>query len=108
MIYIHIFQTWQLQSTNGQNINLTFESFDVHASHDCWADYVEITYGSFNQKFCNRYTNRPGPIPGPFSSETTITVKFHTSPTGISNGFLAIVCCAINVTSNMNESESLY
>ena len=64
-------------------INLTFEAFDVEAHPSCDWDWVEVSYGSFNQKFCG------SSIPGSFVSETPITVKFHSDESVKRSGFTA-------------------
>ena len=77
-------QTWKLESSSeGSIIYLTFESFDVENHRDCKWDYVKVSYGSFNQKFCGNS------IPGPFISDTSITVQIHTDHTVIKSGFSA-------------------
>ena len=132
-------QTWQLQSTNGQPITLTFDSFDVSTCREspidnvitdyCSCDYVEIDDGSGPQRFCGPFTGLNGTegqhyyngedgaigtsIPGPFTSNTTITVRFSSnySPSPSSTGFLAVVCCSVNVTTTdgvSNNTSSLY
>ena len=135
-------QTWQLQSTNGQPITLTFDTFDVrtcmnstvlHTIVDyCSCDYVEIDDGSGPQRICGPvngdlngtdmysgyyYNGDNGAIgtsiPGPFTSNTTITVKFSSRAQVLgmsSTGFLAVVCCSVNVTTStgvLNNISSL-
>ena len=112
-------QTWQLQS--GQEFTLTFDSFDIwrcikdgenqSLSNYCDCDYVEISDGSSNQRYCgpdsygDYYTGNGDnftSIPGPFTFTGTITVKFisdeHGSDSDVSTGFLAVVCCSVIVT----------
>ena len=57
---------------------------------------MEISHGSFSQKYCGTS------IPGPFSSSgTTMTVSFSSSYLSVNGqGFLAVVCCSVNVTTN--------
>ena len=84
LIHYIIIQTWKLESSSeGSIIYLTFESFDVENHRDCKWDYVKVSYGSFNQKFCG------SSIPGPFISDTSITVQIHTDHTVIKSGFSA-------------------
>ena len=99
-------QTWTIQSTNGI-VLLEFGSFDVQSTPDCWQDdYVEISYGSFSQKYCNQFIDIPGPIPGPFTSfGSPITVKFHTGSTGTNTGFLAAACCSVTITNNIDTGK---
>ena len=110
-------QTWQLESTNGEAIVLTFDSFDVYhlfdnscIQSDFHDDYVEINDGKSTQKYCGSSSSgyiynsegTPSPIiPGPFtSSGTTMTIKFHSSTGEVGNGFLAIICCSVSVTTD--------
>ena len=89
-------QIWHLQSTNGEPITLVFESFDIerHASRTCF-DQVEINGGSFIQKYCGNI------LPAPtISTNTSITVKFSSDHLGTRSGFLALVCCSVNVTTD--------
>ena len=63
---------------------MTFDSFDVE---DCWDDccydFVEVSYGSFSQKFCG------STIPGPFTADSPITVKMKTDESVRHQGFSA-------------------
>ena len=106
LMMIHL-QTWTIQSSNGIVV-LEFGSFDVQWTPlGCWQDdYVEISYGSFSQKYCNQFIDIPGPIPGPFTSfGSPITVKFRTGSTGTNTGFLAAACCGVTVTNNINTGK---
>ena len=83
---------------------LIFEKFDIisrtDSSGNCW-DYVEINDGSSIQRYCDTYYY-PGPGPGPFfSTGTNITFKFHTSSAYNANGFMAAICCSVNVTTDV-------
>ena len=58
-------------------------------------DFVEIFLGNSSQTYCG------DTIPGPFNNMTTMTVKFATNAkhyAGSRSGFLAAVCCDVNVT----------
>ena len=77
-------QEWQLRSPNGY-IQLVFISFNVEEGqntlvngqwtrtcNDTVGDWVEVSYGSFSEKFCGTS------IPGPFTSTgPTMTVRMH-------------------------------
>ena len=65
-------QTWNLEVGSDQRIILTFESFDLESSSTCGYDYVKITHGSFQQKYCG--SSKPSPV---ISSGNTMTVTFH-------------------------------
>ena len=102
-------QIWKLEVTSGQKILLTFESFDVqpgltilypdyqeevtpspltfitlHCQYYCEYDFVQISYGSFKEKYCG--SSKPTPI---ISSEN-MTVIFHSDQSVNRKGFRAI------------------
>jgi len=77
-------KTWNLEVASGGRIKLTFESFDLEASSDCRYDYVQISHGSFQQKYCG--SSLPSPI---ISSGNTMTVTFHSDHSENGNGFKA-------------------
>ena len=85
-------------SSEGSIIHLTFESFDVENHRDCKWDYVKVSYGSFNRKFCG------SSIPGPFISDTSITVQIHTDHTVFKSGFSAK--WTITISSGVTEQFS--
>ena len=98
-------QIWQLESTNGQAINLTFVNFDIFGpdNDNFCGDYVEVDNETSNQIFCG-YS-----IPGPFtSSGTRIIVKFHTDDFVTERGFLAVVCCDVTVTTGLTGKSSSF
>ena len=76
---------WDLEVSDGNRINLTFTSFEVEFDPfgDCGFDYVEVSYGNFSEKYCGLS------VPGPFISNTTITVKFHSDDFYNETGFRA-------------------
>ena len=85
-------QEWEIEAENGGKIKLTFERFDVEPKSywqtSCSNDYVEVSYGSFSQKFCgNKIPGRPGPF---ISSGDTMTVKFHSDTFDQRSGFSAV------------------
>ena len=95
-----LFQEWRLVSTIGEPITLTFETLDTEkdlGTDNCLLDWVEINDGVSTQRYCGR----PWPLPGPFTSNTTITVKFSSDMGRTGTGFLAVVCCSVNVTSDV-------
>ena len=76
---------------------LTFETFDIYYS--CF-DWVEVSYDSYSQRYCGTS------IPGPFTSTgTNMTVKFHSDVGRTGTGFLAVVCCSVNVTTDVNTGK---
>ena len=106
------FQEWVLQSTDGQPIVLTFETFDTEGDDTCdsaneFIDIVEINDGSSTQFHCG--TSIPEPVT---STAGIITVKFRSDQFGTRSGFLASVCCFVSVTTDVTSewqtvSESL-
>ena len=77
-------QTWNLEVTPGKRIKLTFDSFDLEDHASCKYDYVRISYGSFDEKYCG--PNKPSPI---ISSGNTMTVVFHSDGSTNGTGFKA-------------------
>ena len=67
-------------------------------------DYVKISYGNFSQNYCgNSGHGSPVPLNVPFiSSGTTMTVEFHSDQWSTSTGFFAIICCGVNVTTDVD------
>ena len=60
-------------------------------------DWVEINDGNSSQRYCGTS------VPGPFTSTgTNMTVKFHSDVGRTGTGFLAVVCCSVNVTTDVN------
>ena len=60
-------------------------------------DWVEISDGNSSQRYCGTS------VPGPFTSTgTNMTVKFHSDMGRTGTGFLAVVCCSVNVTTDVN------
>ena len=89
-----------IKSNNNQSIQLTFDSFNLEDIYGRCGDYVEISNGSFTEKFCS------GPLPGPITSFTgEMTIKFNSDSYETRTGFFAVVCCSVNVTTDV-ESES--
>ena len=64
---------------------LTFESFDIEAHPSCKYDYVQVSFGSDEQRYCG--SNKPSPI---ISSDNTMVVIFRSDDhEGHNNGFKA-------------------
>ena len=121
-----MFQTWELQSTNGQAITLTFDSLNIEVGLGLCTDWVEINDGSSTKRYCGPYYGNyyydngddleslGTSIPGPFTSTTTITVEFRSSDLSFwiydlytKIGFLAVVCCSAHVTTTDLTSGKL-
>ena len=98
-------QEWQLVVPNGYSTKLTFKNFDIaHKSKKCRRDWVEVSYGTYNQTFCGHmngsvsyYYNGDGDhlgssIPGPFLiSGPNMTIRMHTDDAGTRTGFVALL-----------------
>ena len=83
ILFTILIQEWQLEVPNG--FELTFKSFDIEAHSSCDYDWVEVSYGSYSEKFCGTS------IPGPFTSTgPTMTVRMHTDGYGTRTGFRAL------------------
>ena len=94
-----LFQEWKLESTNGEPVTLTFERIDIEMQFgwEVCHDWVEINDGNSSQRYCGTS------VPGPFTSTgTNMTVKFHSDMGRTGTGFLAVVCCSVNVTTDVN------
>ena len=95
-------QEWVLQPPKGQQLVLTFETFDVEynaAYCGGCCDYLEISHGDSSQTFCG--TDLPASITTTF----TMTLKFITNNMVISperSGFLASVCCDVSVSGKLS------
>ena len=78
-------QEWPLEVPVGKKVQLTFQSFDIEDHASCIYDYVEVSYGSYSERFCGTS------IPGPFTSTgRTLTVRIHTDGTVVGRGFSAV------------------
>ena len=84
-LYTKWFQEWLLEVPNGY-VHLSFLHFDVGAvDSTCRYDHVEVSYGSYSEKFCGNF------IPGPFTSTgPTMTVRIHTNWLTTYTGFRAV------------------
>ena len=69
----------------GYVIQLSFSSFDVEYHSRCGYDWVEVSYGSYSEKFCGR--SNPGPVT---STGPTMTVRMHTDGSATRSGFMAV------------------
>ena len=68
-----------------------------HYVAGCPYDYLEINDGSSIQRYCG--SSIPGPVN---STNTNITVKFRSDGnSGTATGFLATVCCSVNITTDV-------
>ena len=97
------YQEWVLQSTNGQPIVLTFETFDIKGDNPCdsadeYDHIVEVNDGSSTQLHCG--TSIPEPVT---STAGIITVKFRSDQFGTRSGFLASACCFVSVTTDVTS-----
>ena len=82
-------------------IHITFEAFELESNTRCSYDYVEISHGTYSQKFCG--SSIPNPIT---SSGRTMTVRFHTDFSVSYSGFRA-VWSVTNITAPATTTTTL-
>jgi len=80
----NIDEIWNLEVEEGQKILLTFESFDLESHGDCDYDFLQISDGSVEKKYCG--SDKPNPV---MSSGNTMDITFHTDHSVKRNGFKA-------------------
>ena len=68
----------------GHRIKLTFEAFNLESHSTCKYDFVQISEGSEEEKYCGNA--KPSPI---ISSGNTMTVLFHSDGSETRKGFKA-------------------
>ena len=85
----NILQEWTLEAQNGGNIQLNFIGFDLENHPSCSYDYVEVSYGSYSERFCGGENG--GYLPGPFTTcgGSSITIRFHSDGGVTRPGFRA-------------------
>ena len=75
---------------------------------------MEINDGSSTQRYCGpyygdyynvAYDNLGSSIPGPFTSTGTIRVTFSSDPLYTKSGFVAVVCCSAQVTTDLTSGK---
>ena len=80
----NILQEWILTSENGGKIQLTFVSFDLEYHSSCNRDYVEVSYGSYSERFCG------DTVPEVITScGSSMVIKFHSDRYTTGAGFRA-------------------
>ena len=95
-----ISKEWPLEAAEGRRIQLTFTSFNIEYHSRCNYDYVEVSSGTFKEKYCGPnpngfYYNGNGDnigtsLPGPFTSDgKTMKVRFRTDAYVTGTGFKA-------------------
>ena len=65
-------------------IKLTFETFRLESHSKCRYDYLQISFGAEEEKYCG--SDVPSPI---ISSGNTMTITFHSDHTKVKKGFKA-------------------
>ena len=68
----------------GHRIKLTFEAFNLESHSTCKYDFVQISEGSEEEKYCGNV--KPSPI---ISSGNTMNVTFHSDRSVNRSGFKA-------------------
>merc|ERR1719507_541303 len=77
-------ETWNLEVESGHRIKLTFETFRLESHSTCRYDYLQISFGSEEEKYCG--SDVPSPI---ISSGNTMAITFHSDHTKVKKGFKA-------------------
>ena len=63
-------------------------------------------WGPSSGNYYNGDDENLGPsIPGPFTSNATIKVKFSSGVWGSARGFLAVICCSVHVITDLTSGE---
>ena len=86
-----------MEAPTGYVIQLAFTSFDIEDDSTCGYDWVEVSYESYNEKFCG--SSNPGQLT---SFGPTMTVRMHTDSSVTRTGFRAI-WTAVTTYSIMNN-----
>ena len=78
-----------MEVPDGYVIQLAFTSFDIELEFEddptCVYDWVEVSYGSYREKFCG--SSNPGQLN---STGPTMTVRMHTDSSVTRTGFRAV------------------
>jgi len=78
ILYINILtQEWQLVVSEGKKVELTFLDFSIEPDPICQYDYLEISYDSFNQRYCGETIQQS---PGQITSTGIFSVTLHMTP----------------------------
>merc|ERR1712155_412118 len=88
--YQLLLQEWQLEAEEGFMIHIVFEAFELESNSRCSYDYVEISHGTYSQRFCGSSLLYPADSSGITSSGNTMTVRFHTDFSVNYSGFRAV------------------
>ena len=94
-----ISKEWPLEAAEGRRIQLTFTSFNIEYHSRCNYDYVEVSSGTFKEKYCGPnpngfYYNGNGDnigtsIPSVPSVGKTMKVRFYSNSRWTRTGFKA-------------------
>ena len=81
---------------------VSFQIYHVeHSIQFCGGccDYVEVSYGGTSHQLCGQNGfSVPDPI---ISTGTTMTLRFSSDSAIGHEGFLAVICCDVNVTTDV-------
>ena len=81
---------------------MVFESFDIEYDSTCAYDWVEVSYGSYSEKFCGRS------IPSFTSTGQTMTVRFQTDNSVVDLGFSAVWTEVLSQGGVPTQPSSIY
>ena len=90
-----------MEAPMGYVLQLSFSSFDVEYHSRCGYDWVEVSYGSYSEKFCGR--SNPGPVT---STGPTMTVRMHTDYSVTRTGFRAEWTASKSIVDNNNSDNN--
>lgn len=76
---------WQLKTSPGNRIRLTFSVFEIETSPNCDSDYLEIREKSGIGPLIGIYCNE---LPGAVEASTELWIKFRSDNSGTAKGFL--------------------
>ena len=95
-----------MEAEEGFMIHITFEAFELESNSRCSYDYVEISHGTYSQRFCGSSLLYPADSSGITSSGNTMTVRFHTDFSVSYSGFRA-VWSVTNITAPATTTTTL-
>ena len=85
------YEQWVIEAddeTEEYVIELSFYSFNLEDDSNCYYDWVEVSYGSYSEKFCGYM--RPEKLPLKFvTTEKSMTIKINSNSLYTYTGFYA-------------------
>ena len=84
------YEQWVIETDEPEEyvIELSFYSFNLEYDSNCYYDWVEVSYGSYSERFCGYM--RPEKLPLKFvTTETSMTIKMNSNSLYTYSGFYA-------------------